>query len=83
MIFRFYWKPKLKLGFKTELPVSIYRPVRRILKRGVQSTAWPLGHGEGEGGGCVPSCAKREAFTLDDLEWQIFIQIYREKLQKQ
>ena len=24
------------------------RPVRRILKRGVQSTAWPLGHGEGE-----------------------------------
>ena len=35
------------------------RPVRRILKRGVQSIAsWPLGHGEGEGAGL------REAFTL-------------------
>ena len=32
--------------------IYIYiRPVRRILKRGVQSTAWPLGHGEGEGAG--------------------------------
>ena len=28
-----------------------FRPVRRILKRGVESTAWPLGHGEGEGAG--------------------------------
>ena len=37
-----------------------YRPVRRILKRGVQGTAWPLGHdeGEGAGGGCAPSRAK-------------------------
>ena len=35
------------------------RPVRRILKRGVQSIAsWPLGHGEREGAG------SREAFTL-------------------
>ena len=35
------------------------RPVRRILKRGVQSIAsWPLGHGEGEG------ARSREAFTL-------------------
>ena len=46
------------------------RPVRRILKRGVQSTAWPLGHGEGEG----------SFYTMDDLECQIFIQIYREKI---
>ena len=27
------------------------RPVRRILKRGVQGTTWPLGHDEGEGAG--------------------------------
>ena len=42
------------------------RPVRRILKSGVQSTAWPLGHGEGEGAGgvCAPSRTKRKAFTL-------------------
>ena len=62
--------------------MDVYRPVRRILKRGVQGTAWSLGHdeGEGAGGGCAPSCAKRKAFTLDDLECQIFIQI---KLQKQ
>ena len=32
--------PKLNVGS---------RPVLRILKRGVQSTVWPLGHGEGEG----------------------------------
>ena len=45
---------------------SVLRPVRRILKRGVQGTAWSLGHDEGEsaGGGCVPSHAKRKAFTL-------------------
>ena len=48
------------------------RPVRRILKRGVQSTARLLGHGEGEGAGSF--------YTMDDLECQIFIQIYREKI---
>ena len=72
----------LPILFVTLLNRLDSRPVRRILKRGVQSTAWPLGHGEGEGmrGGCAPSCAKREAFTLDDLECQSFIQIYREKI---
>ena len=29
----------------------VCRPVRRILKRGVQGTTWPLGHDEGEGAG--------------------------------
>ena len=48
------------------------RPVRRILKRGVQSTAWPLEHGEGKGAGSF--------YTMDDLECQKFIQIYREKI---
>ena len=49
--------------------------VRRILKRGVQSTAWPLGYGEGEGAGFA-----RSFYTMNDLECQIFIQIYREKI---
>ena len=40
------------------------------------------------GGGCGRGMCTllREArsfYTMDDLEWQIFIQIYREKLQKQ
>ena len=48
------------------------RPVRRILKRGVQSTTWPLEHGEGKGAGSF--------YTMDDLECQNFIQIYREKI---
>ena len=52
--------------------LELYRPVRRILKRGVQSTARLLGHGEGEGAGSF--------YTMDDLECQIFIQIYREKI---
>ena len=42
------------------------------MKRGVQSTARLLGHGEGEGAGSF--------YTMDDLECQIFIQIYREKI---
>ena len=54
----------------SELPP--FRPVRRILKRGVQSTARLLGHGEGEGAGSF--------YIMDDLECQIFIQIYREKI---
>ena len=49
----------------------VIRPVCRILKRGVQSTAWPLGHGEGKGAGSF--------YTMADLECQIFIQIYGEK----
>ena len=49
-----------------------FRPVRRILKRGVQSTAWPLEHGEGKGEGSF--------YTMDDLDCQNFIQIYREKI---
>ena len=54
------------VDIQTDTHTHVYRPVRRILKRGDQSTAWPLGHGEGEGagGGCAPSCAKREVFTL-------------------
>ena len=52
---------------------SMLRPVRRILKRGVQSTARLLGHGgDREGAGSF--------YTMDDLECQIFIQIYREKI---
>ena len=42
------------------------------MKRGVQSTAWPLEHGEGKGAGSF--------YTMDDLECQNFIQIYREKI---
>ena len=41
-------------NIKTQL---LIRPVRRILKTGVQSTVWPIGHDEGEGAG-------GEAFTL-------------------
>ena len=52
--------------------IGTARPVRRILKRGVQSTTWPLGHSEGEGAGSF--------YTMDDLECQIFIRIYREKI---
>ena len=51
---------------------SILRPVRRIFKRGVQNTAWPLEHGEGKGAGSF--------YSMDDLECQNFIQIYREKI---
>ena len=43
----------------------------RILKRGVQSNAWPVGHGEGEGAGFA-----RRFYTMND----IFIQIYREQI---
>ena len=59
----FEQKPKTLVGS---------RPVRRILKRGVQSTAWPLGHGEREGAGSF--------YTMDDLECQKYIE---KKLQKQ
>ena len=51
---------------------NISRPVRRILKRGVQNTVWPLEHGEGKGAGSF--------YTMDDLECQNFIRIYREKI---
>ena len=53
--------------------MSYFRPVRRILKRGVQSTAWPLGYSEGECAGFA-----RSFYTMNDD--RMSIQIYREKI---
>ena len=60
------WHYKRALIRIAQFSVDCLFYTRSILKRGVESTTWPLGQGEGEGagGGCAHSPAKLEAFTL-------------------